>query len=68
MVKKEVEIIPERLFDRAIEKDDIIMVFTKNRKFLICDKEYGIRYEVGYYKVMRVVGGGKGYGNSNQTR
>lgn len=68
MVKKEVEIIPERLFDRAIEKQDIIMVFTKKKKFLICDKEFGIKYSDGFYRVMRVIGGGKGDGNSNQTR
>ena len=67
-VKKEIEIIPEQLFDRAIEKDDIILVFKATGNFLICDKKYGIKYDSGFYKVMRVIGGGKGNGNSNKKR
>ena len=67
-VKKEIEIIPEQLFDRAIEKEDIIMVFKTNGSFLICDKEYGIRYEMGFYRVMRVIGGGKRDGNGNRNK
>jgi len=68
MVKKEIEIIPEQQFDRAVEKEDVILVFKSNRSFLICDKEYGIKYNKGFYRVLRVIGGGKGYGNSNTQR
>jgi len=64
-VYKEIEIIPEQMFDRAIEKQDIIMVFKRNGKFIICDKEYGIKFDGSSYKVMRVIGGGKRYGNGN---
>lgn len=70
MVKKEIELIPEQLFDRAIEKTDILLVFKATGNFIICDKEYGIRYDNGFYRVMRVIGGGKrnGNGNCNQKR
>lgn len=68
MVKKEIEIIPEQLFDRAVEKSDIIIVFKANRNFLLCDKEFGIKYENGFYKVLRVIGGGCANGNTNKKK
>ena len=68
MVKKEIEIIPEKLFDRAVEKEDIIIVFKTNRTFLLCDKEYGVKIEDGVIKVMRVIGGGCSHGNRNQKK
>lgn len=68
MVKKEIELIPENKFDKAVVKKDIIMVFKSDRTFVLCDKEYGIKQGGGFYKVMRVVGGGKGYVPSSDKK
>lgn len=66
MVKKEIELIPANKFDKAIVKDDIVIVFKSDRTFLLCDKEYGVKYnaENNCYEVLRVIGGGKGNGNN----
>lgn len=71
MVKKEIELIPQQKFDKAIVKEDIIMVFKTDRTFLLCDKDYGIKFkDNGFYEVLRVIGGGKVYvdGSCNQKR
>ncbi len=71
MVKKEIELIPQQKFDKAVVKNDIILVFKTDRTFLLCDKDYGIRFlDNGFYEVLRVFGGGKVNvdGNCNQNK
>ena len=68
MVKKEVELIPENKFDKAVVKEDIIIVFKTDRSFILCDKDYGVRYntENKCYSIVRVIGGGKVNGNNSR--
>lgn len=51
-------------FSKVGHKGDVLLVYLKNGKFFICDLEFGVKHESGYYTFKRVFG--KGLNNEKE--